>query len=88
MRANLEVTHGALFSQRVLLALVADGATRDDAYRVAQELAQRAWAAAVPVEGAARGRPRATGLDLDAIFDYGHFVPTRQEILARLDAIA
>ena len=33
MRENLELTHGALFSQRVLLALVAGGLDRDDAYR-------------------------------------------------------
>ena len=33
MRANLELTHGALFSQRVLLALVEAGPSRDDAYR-------------------------------------------------------
>ncbi len=34
MRENLELTHGALFSQRVLLALVESGMSRDDAYRV------------------------------------------------------
>src|SRR5438067_2568467 len=48
MRANLELTHGALFSQRVLLALVARGFSRDQAYRVVQEPAQRAWGEGVP----------------------------------------
>ena len=43
MRANLELTHGALFSQRVLLALVEAGSPRDEAYQVVKELAQRAW---------------------------------------------
>src|SRR2546429_9881154 len=43
MRANLEATHGALFSQRALLALVEQGISRDDAYRLVQENAQRAW---------------------------------------------
>ena len=43
MRANLELTHGALFSQGVLNALVEAGMTRDDAYRIVQENAQRAW---------------------------------------------
>jgi adenylosuccinate lyase len=43
MRENLDLTYGALFSQRVLLALVTGGMTRDEAYRVVQELAQRAW---------------------------------------------
>src|SRR5881227_4236611 len=36
MLANLELTHGALFSQRVLLALVEAGSSRDDAYRLVQ----------------------------------------------------
>ena len=51
MRANLELTHGALFSQRVLLALVdASGhPSRDEAYRIVQELAQRAWDEGVPL---------------------------------------
>ena len=43
MRANLEITCGALFSQRVLLALVEGGMQRDDAYRIVQRLAQQAW---------------------------------------------
>jgi adenylosuccinate lyase len=43
MLANLDGTHGLVFSQPVLLALVAGGMTRDDAYRVVQELALRAW---------------------------------------------
>src|SRR5207244_10982365 len=34
MRANLELTHGALFSQRVLLDLVALGIACDDLYRI------------------------------------------------------
>src|SRR5213080_3437510 len=36
MRANLELTHGALFSQRVLLTLIEQGMQRDDAYRIVQ----------------------------------------------------
>ena len=43
MRSNLEATHGALFSQRALLALVEAGRPRDEAYRIVQENAQRAW---------------------------------------------
>src|SRR5690349_16363920 len=43
MRANLDLTHGALFSQRVMLAFVERGHSRDDAYRIVQEDAQRAW---------------------------------------------
>jgi adenylosuccinate lyase len=43
MRANLESSHGLVFSQRVLLALVESGLSRDDAYRLVQRNAMRAW---------------------------------------------
>jgi adenylosuccinate lyase len=43
MRENLWSSHGLVFSQPVLLALVAAGATRDDAYRIVQRNAMTAW---------------------------------------------
>jgi adenylosuccinate lyase len=43
MLANLEASHGLVFSQPVLLALVQAGLTRDEAYRVVQDNALRAW---------------------------------------------
>ena len=43
MRKNLDASHGVVFSQRVLLALVAAGLARDEAYRVLQRNALRAW---------------------------------------------
>jgi len=88
MRANLEITHGALFSQAVLLALVEQGAERDEAYRIAQENAQRAWDERVPLRELLEREPRAAGLDLDRVFDYGRFTRHAAEIVGRLDAIA
>jgi adenylosuccinate lyase len=87
MRENLELTHGALFSQRVLLALVESGMTRDDAYRVVQRLAQHALDSRVPMRDLLARDPAGAGLDLDAVFDYGAFVRHADEIVARLDAI-
>jgi adenylosuccinate lyase len=43
MRRNLEASHGLVFSQRVLLALVAAGLSRDEAYRLVQRNALAAW---------------------------------------------
>ena len=88
MRENLELTHGALFSQRVLLALVAAGSTRDDAYRVVQRLARRAIAERTPLRDLLGADPAAAGLDLGAIFDYAPFVMHAGEIVGRLDQIA
>jgi len=44
MRRNLEATGGLVYSQQVLLALTKAGAGRDDAYRMVQRNAMRAWA--------------------------------------------
>ena len=88
MRENLELTHGALFSQRVLLAFVDSGMARDDAYRVVQRLAQRAIDSRVPLRELLAHDPAGAGLDLDAIFDYAPFVRYADEIIGRLDAIA
>jgi adenylosuccinate lyase len=86
MRQNLEATHGALFSQRALLALVEAGRSRDEAYRVVQESAQRAWDEGIPFrELLAAAAPE---LDLDAVFDARAFVRHADEIVGRLDAIA
>jgi adenylosuccinate lyase len=43
MKANLESTRGLVHSQRVLLALTQAGAGREDAYRLVQRNAMRAW---------------------------------------------
>jgi adenylosuccinate lyase len=88
MRANLELTHGALFSQRVLLALVEGGSSRDEAYRVVQDLAQRAWDEGIPLRDLLAADDRAAALPLNEIFDYAHYLRHADEILARLDEIA
>ncbi|HEY4428137.1 MAG TPA: adenylosuccinate lyase [Solirubrobacteraceae bacterium] len=88
MLANLELTHGALFSQRVLLALVAAGLSREDAYRLVQELAQRAWDEGIPLRDLLAAEERARTLQLDEIFDYSHYVRYADDIVGRLDEIA
>ena len=86
MLANLEATHGALYSQRALLALVEAGRSRDEAYRIVQENAQRAWDEGTPFRDLlAQAAPE---LDLDAIFDASAFTRHAPEVVSRLDAIA
>jgi adenylosuccinate lyase len=86
MRENIELTHGALFSQRALTALVESGMTRDDAYRVVQESAQRAWDEGTSFrELIAASAPQ---LDLDEVFNYDAYLEHVPEVLARLDRLA
>jgi adenylosuccinate lyase len=85
MRENLNATHGALFSQRALLALVEAGHSRDEAYRIVQEAAQRAWDEGTEFrELIAEAAPE---LDLEAVFDTDAFVRHSHAIVGRLDRI-
>jgi len=86
MAANLELTSGALFSQRVLLALVGQGMQRDEAYRIVQRLAQQAWDTGTPLRTLLEAEP-GVELDLDSVFDYSYYVRHVPEILRRLEAI-
>jgi adenylosuccinate lyase len=85
MRANLELTHGALFSQRALTALVESGMSRDEAYRVVQAAAQRAFEEELPFRQLIAAE--APDLDLDAVFDYGAYLRHVPEVFERLEAL-
>jgi adenylosuccinate lyase len=43
LQKNMDITKGLLFSGRVLLALVEQGLSREDAYAIVQENAMRCW---------------------------------------------
>jgi adenylosuccinate lyase len=85
MKENLELTHGALFSQRALTALVESGMTRDDAYRVVQENAQRAWDTGTHFRDLLA--EAAADLDLDAVFDYDAYLTHVPAVFERLESL-
>jgi adenylosuccinate lyase len=99
MRENLELTHGAIHSQRALTRLVESGMERDAAYRIVQEAAQQAWdegtsfrdllAERLTTHPAAPGveDEEAAGIDLDAVFDPGAYLAHVREILERLERL-
>ena len=58
MRANLDASHGLVFSQAVLLALVETGMTRDAAYRIVQRAADALVGRATSVRRRAARRLR------------------------------
>jgi adenylosuccinate lyase len=91
MRENLELTHGAVFSQGVLNALVEAGLGRDEAYRIVQAAAQSAWDGGRPFRALLEQEPEVTDrLDaekLDDLFDYGRFLRNVPEVLRRLEVL-
>ena len=88
MRRNLDASHGLFFSQRLLLALVESGLGRDDAYRLVQGHAMRAWEEErdfrelVAADGDVAGR-----VDLDAVFDLGAYTRHVDAVFERLRAL-
>jgi adenylosuccinate lyase len=68
MRENLDRSYGLVFSQPVLLALVASGLSRDEAYRIVQDDAMRAWTEGIPFRTLLEKDPRVT-LSAEALDD-------------------
>jgi adenylosuccinate lyase len=89
MRRNLEASHFLFFSQRVLLALVESGLGRDDAYRLVQRNAMRAWDEELDFRELVRhDEETASRIDLDAVFDLDAYTRHVDTIFARLQSIA
>jgi adenylosuccinate lyase len=92
MRRNLELTQGLIFSQRVLIALIDKGLSRQKAYELVQRNAMKAW------------RQRTSFLDmlmadteittqlsqreLKSLFDYNYFIKHVDKVFQRLDLTA
>jgi adenylosuccinate lyase len=85
MLENLELTHGALHSQRLLTALVEGGMTRDEAYRLVQENAQRAWDERTSLRELMQAA--APDLDLDAAMDDEAYLRHVPEVFERLESL-
>jgi adenylosuccinate lyase len=77
MRENLELTHGLGFSQRILLALVEAGLSREDAYDIVQRNSMRAWAerdSLLELLKADSDVLKTLSVDeLEHLFDYGYY---------------
>jgi adenylosuccinate lyase len=88
MRANLDASHGLFFSQRVLLELVAAGMPRDEAYRLVQEHASRAWDEGLDFQTLVAGDDRITRLvDPEAIFDLAVYTAHVPAVFERLHVL-
>jgi adenylosuccinate lyase len=89
MLRNLESSHGLVFSHRLLLALIEAGLPRDDAYRLVQGHAMRAWEEEADFAVLVRSDPEISGrTDLDAVFDLAATVRHVDTVFDRLQALA
>jgi adenylosuccinate lyase len=88
MRENIEASYGLAFSQRVLLALIDKGLKRQDAYKVVQRNAMRAWQERTPFLDLLADDPdvkkHLSRDDLTALFDYNFYLKHVDDSFRRL----
>jgi adenylosuccinate lyase len=88
MKANLELTGGLVFSQQLMLRLVQQGMTRDDAYILIQSLAAKAWDGGETfkalVERDDRVKKRLSAAQIAECFSVKPFLTHVDEVFARL----
>ena len=92
MRANLDSTHGLIYSSAVLLELVESGISREDAYALVQRAAMATWSSGEPFRSTLRAAAAEDGqlLDearLDEICQPERYVAKLGAVFDRLDKL-
>ena len=88
MWQNIEMTKGLVFSQRVLIALLERGLSREKAYQIVQRCAMRSWEEDADFRQLLRDEPEVTEHlpddALELIFDYKYYMRYIGNSFARL----
>ncbi len=88
MRANMESTHGLVFSQRVLLALIDKGLSRQEAYAIVQDATKESWENNVDfpdlLHANAEVKSYLSTDELESLFDYNYYTRYVDESFRRV----
>ncbi|MFC2066696.1 adenylosuccinate lyase [Chloroflexota bacterium] len=88
MKKNIELTRGLVFSQKVMLALIGKGLSRQRAYELVQRNAMKAWKGNKGFLGLLKSDPDVISAlpqgELEPIFDYQPYLNHVDEIFQRL----
>jgi len=88
MKKNLEFTKGLVFSQRVMLALIDKGLSRQKAYELVQQNAMKAWKGNKDFLNLLKADPEITATlpqpELEPLFDYQYYLRYVDDIFERL----
>ncbi len=91
MRENMDASYGLPFSQRVLLALIDTGLSRQKAYKIVQRNAMQSWKERRPfresLDADADVTERLSAGVLDGLFDYAYYTRYVDESFRRLNLI-
>ncbi len=88
MKKNIELTKGLVFSQRVMLALIDKGLSRQKAYELVQRNAMKAWKGNKDFPSLLKADPEVAAAlskeELEPLFDYQYYLRYVDEIFERL----
>ena len=88
MKANIDLTHGLVFSQRIMLALINKQLSREQAYDMVQPLAMQAWKTGEHLKTLLQKDEQITAYlspdELNDAFDAGHHTKYVEEIFGRV----
>ena len=89
MKKNIDRTHGLVFSQRVMLALVDKGLKREEAYNLAQRNALKAWENEENYKDLIKKDNEISKYlnekEIEKVFDYNYYLKEIDNIFTRLD---
>ncbi len=88
MKKNMELTKGLVFSQRVMLALIDKGLSRQKAYELVQRNAMKSWQGNKNFLNLLKADPEVMAIlpqpELESLFDYQYYLRHVDEIFERL----
>lgn len=88
MKKNLDLTRGLVFSQRVMLALIDKGLSRQKAYELVQRNAMKSWKGRKSFLNLLKADPEITAAssseELEKLFDYQHYLQYVDDIFRRI----
>jgi adenylosuccinate lyase len=91
MWQNIESTHGLLFSQRILLALVEKGLSRETAYELVQRNSMRSWDEDLDFFELMKSDRDVTSYiaadELTDLFDYGYYLRYVEDTFQRVGLV-
>ncbi|MFC1999999.1 adenylosuccinate lyase [Chloroflexota bacterium] len=89
MMENINLSRGLVFSQRVLLALIDKGLTRQQAYKMVQRNAMKAWKERTDFLGLLKADSEVVGYlpasEIEPLFDYQYYLKHIDEVFERLE---
>lgn len=88
MKQNIDKTFGVIFSQRVLLALIDKGLSREEAYKLVQPAAMEAWEKGIHFRELIKQNNNITSVlsdeDIDDCFDYTYHLKNVDFVFNRI----